>query len=111
MATQSAKLRKPDHLLIEQNEGIRNFEPAVGGNSTPRRPPGDDRCESSLGGTIVLNATTNISLTEWPLDRDHPVDVAEITAPMVLINSGGPPPADPIDRQDRFSPTRNPGSP
>ena len=66
-----------------------NWSTSVGGQATVDA--------NGLGGTIVLNATTNITLTVGGSSAIviTPATIA-ITSPMVLINSGGPPPKPPI---------------
>jgi hypothetical protein len=60
-----------------------------------RQQSGDDRCQRA-GGTIVLSATTNITLSVGGSSIVITPATIAITSPMVLINSGGPPPTPPI---------------
>ena len=95
--------------LIEQNEEIqvkKDSNQAVGGNWSTSVGSQATIDASSLGGTIVLNATTNISLTVGGSSIVITPSSIAITAPMVLINSGGPPPANPID--PRVDPPKDP---
>jgi len=83
--------------LLEQNEEIqvkKDSNQAIGGNwstSVGRQ------ATIHAAGTIVLNATTNISLVVGESSIVITPAAIAITAPMVLINSKGPPPAKPID--------------
>jgi type VI secretion system secreted protein VgrG len=86
--------------LIEQNDCIHvkqdsnqqvdgNWSTMAGGQVTIDAP--------GKNGTIVLNATMNISLTVGSSSIVITPSSIAITAPQVLINSSGPPPASPID--------------
>lgn len=85
--------------LIEQNDQIKivkNSEQAVGANWSTSVGGQATIDANGLGGVIVLNATTNITLTVGASSIViTPASIA-ITSPMVLINSGGPPPKPPI---------------
>ncbi|HVB17346.1 MAG TPA: phage baseplate assembly protein V, partial [Stellaceae bacterium] len=86
--------------LIEQNDRIKvvkNSDQAIGGNWSTSVGGQATIDANGIGGTIVLNAITNITLTVGGSSIViTPASIA-ITSPMVLINSGGPPPAPPID--------------
>ena len=86
--------------LIEQNDQIhvvKDSEEAVGGNWSTSVGGQATLDANGLAGKIVLNATTNITLTVGASSIVITPAAIAITSPMVLINSGGPPPAPPID--------------
>ena len=113
--------------LLEQSEEIQvkkdsnqaiggNWSTAVGGQATIHA--------NGVGGTIVLNATTNISLVVGESSIVITPTAVAITSPMVLINSSGPSPATPIDPRvdppqepkaadpgDTLTPLEDPGDP
>ena len=113
--------------LLEQSEEIQvkkdsnqaiggNWSTAVGGQATIHA--------NGVGGTIVLNATTNISLVVGESSIVITPTAVAITSPMVLINSSGPSPATPIDARvdppqepkaadpgDTLTPLEDPGDP
>ncbi len=88
------------YTLLEQTDEIEvkrdsnqlihgNWSSSVGGQVTIDA--------TDAGGTIVLNASTNITLSVGASSIVITPAAIAITSPMVLINSGGPPPAPPID--------------
>jgi uncharacterized protein involved in type VI secretion and phage assembly len=88
--------------LLEQNEEIqikKDSNQSIGGNWSTSVGQQATIDAGPLGGTIVLNATSNISLTVGGSSIVITPSAIAITAPMVLINSSGPPPATPIDPQ------------
>jgi hypothetical protein len=88
--------------LLEQNEEIqvkKDSDQAIGGNWSTSVGGQATVDANGLNGTIVLNATTNISLTVGSSSIVITPAAIAITAPMVLLNSSGPSPATPIDPQ------------
>jgi type VI secretion system secreted protein VgrG len=88
--------------LLEQNEEIqikKDANQAIGGNWSTSVGGQATVDANGPGGTIVLDATTNISLTVGASSIVITPSAIAITAPMVLINSSGPRPATPIDPQ------------
>ena len=88
--------------LLEQNEEIqvkKDSDQAIGGNWSTSVGGQATADANGLNGTIVLNATTNISLTVGSSSIVITPAAIAITAPMVLLNSSGPSPATPIDPQ------------
>ena len=86
--------------LIEQNDQIhvvKDSDQAVGGNWSTSVGGQVTIDANGPGGVIVLNATTNITLTVGASSIVITPAAIAITSPAVLINSGGPPPAPPID--------------
>jgi uncharacterized protein involved in type VI secretion and phage assembly len=113
--------------LLEQNEEIqvkKDSNQAIGGNWSTSVGGQATVHANGVGGTIVLNATTNVSLVVGESSIViTPVAIA-ITSPMVLINSSGPSPATPIDPRvdppqepkaadpgDTLTPLEDPGDP
>ncbi len=86
--------------LIEQTDAIRvkkDSNHAIGGNWSTSVGGQATIDANGPAGTIVLNALTNISLTVGGSSIVITPATIAITSPMILINSGGPPPAPPID--------------
>ncbi|HEV8678707.1 MAG TPA: contractile injection system protein, VgrG/Pvc8 family, partial [Stellaceae bacterium] len=86
--------------LIEQNDQnkvVKNADHAVGGNWSTSVGGQATLDANGIAGVIVLNATTNITLTVGGSSIVITPAAIAITSPMVLINSGGPPPLPPID--------------
>jgi uncharacterized protein involved in type VI secretion and phage assembly len=88
--------------LLEQNEEIevkKDSNQKIGGNWSSSVFGQATIDANGPGGTIVLNATTNISLVVGSSSIVITPAAIAITAPMVLINSEGPSPASPIEPQ------------
>jgi uncharacterized protein involved in type VI secretion and phage assembly len=86
--------------LVEQNEEIqvkKDSHQAIGGNWSTSVGGQATIDANGPGGTIVLNATTNISLVVGESSIVITPAAIAITAPEVLINSSGPMPATPIE--------------
>jgi uncharacterized protein involved in type VI secretion and phage assembly len=95
--------------LIEQKDAIqvkKDSDHAIGGNWSTSVGGQATIDANGLAGKIVLNATTNITLTVGGSSIVITPATIAITSPMVLINSGGPPPAPPID--PAVSPPKDP---
>ena len=85
--------------LIEEKDAIevkKDSDHVIGGNWSTSVGGQATVDANGLGGTIVLNATTNITLTVGGSSIVITPATIAITSPMVLINSGGPPPKPPI---------------
>ena len=86
--------------LIEQKDAIRvvkDSDQAIGGNWSTGVGGQATIDANGPAGKIVLNAITNITLSVGGSTIVITPAAIAITSPMVLINSGGPPPAPPID--------------
>jgi uncharacterized protein involved in type VI secretion and phage assembly len=85
--------------LIEQNEEIKikkDSNQAIGGDWSTSVGGQATIDANGIAGKIVLNATTNITLSVGSSSIVITPATIAITSPMVLINSGGPPPTPPI---------------
>jgi uncharacterized protein involved in type VI secretion and phage assembly len=88
--------------LLEQNEEIqvkKDSNQAIGGNWSTSVGGQATIDANGPDGTIVLNATTKISLVVGQSSIVITPAAIAITAPEVLINSSGPMPATPIEPQ------------
>jgi uncharacterized protein involved in type VI secretion and phage assembly len=85
--------------LIEQKDAIeikKDSDQVIGGNWSTSVGGQATIDANGIAGKIVLNATTNITLTVGGSSIVITPATIAITSPMVLINSGGPPPTPPI---------------